>query len=38
MSGLQDDMVPEIDPGLVLLVAIWQSTHELFYWADAGRE
>jgi hypothetical protein len=30
MSDLQDDMVLEIDPGLVLLVAIWHSTHELF--------
>lgn len=30
MSGLQDDMVLEINLGLVLLVMIWYSTHELF--------
>ncbi len=38
MSGLQDAMVLEIDPGLVLFVVIWHGTHELFCWADAGRE
>ena len=38
MSGLQDDMVLEIDPGLVLSVVIWHSTHGLFRCADAGGE
>jgi len=38
MSDLQDDMVLEIDPGLVFLVLTWHGTHGLFHWADAGRE